>query len=214
MLVFVATTMKSFMRNKVEYLISQNATGRTLIFDLDDTIYSELDFLMQQYFIVAKSYLPNNVEAGYNFLVDNFKTGGRNLLFDKFKNNFKVDDDITNILKEFRNYSKGIAGSLNPFDWFIELSNELKDSLHLIVITNGNVEQQKEKLRRLMLERFFKKITYVYANEHGPKPSSSSFIYLKENVPLFSPIYIGDSSIDLEFSNNCELEFLHINGLV
>lgn len=188
----------------IEYLLNENNKGRTLVFDLDDTIYPEFSFLSKQYLFVAKHYLGSEFNSGYNFLCNEFKNSGREGLFTKFIYEFNLNANINDVLKIFRNYS--VTYYLKPYVWFDMLFSD--SSLdYLYVITNGNVTQQKEKVKRLKLENKASDCFFIYANNFRAKPFDDSYNYLKKIKPIISPIYIGDSVIDRKFSDGCEMEF-------
>ena len=135
---FPDITMKSIMQPEIGYIIDQKLLGRTFIFDLDDTIYNESQFLRQQYWRLAKRFLPSDVELGYRFLIETFMISGRSNLFQKFHSRFKLGVDVSEILDAFRDYRDAQDLSLNCHDWVKELLLHYKEEDPLIFITNGN----------------------------------------------------------------------------
>ena len=71
----------------VEYLTEQSRKGRQLIFDLDDTIYLETQFLFRVYKEIANTAINVNPNVIYNFLKKTFTQDGRKNLFNKLKKN-------------------------------------------------------------------------------------------------------------------------------
>lgn len=213
MLDFRVITTKSTMRPEIGYIIDQKLLGRTLIFDLDNTIYNESQFLRQQYLSLAEKFLPCDIDLGYKFLLENFAMFGRQDLFQKFHSRFKLSVEVSEILDAFRDYDAAKDLCLNCHQWVKDLLFYYKDEDPLIVITNGYVPQQEEKIRRLGLDKIHPKLTVIFANAFAPKPSVASFSHLSANLQLRNAIYIGDSNIDREFARNCSIEFLDISAV-
>ena len=195
------------MQHRLDYLINQKRAGRTLIFDLDDTIFSELDFLKQQYLKLAQAFAPDFSESAYNFLVEDFLKFGRKNIFKRFRLKFNLVEHDEELLLVFRDYSGDDLKVLRHRRWFAELVSHYTESEALLIITNGYVPQQKEKLRRLALEALRPQLFVVYASEYEPKPARASFEFLSREIHLHEPIYIGDSKVDEEFSKRCSMEF-------
>lgn len=199
------------MQPEIGYIIDQKSLGRTLIFDLDDTIYDESQFLRQQYWSLAQKFSPSDVNLGYQFLAETFAISGRSNLFQKFHSRFKLSVDASEILAGFRDYRNAQDLSLDCHEWVKELLLHYKEEDPLIFITNGNVAQQAEKIRRLRLDQIHSNIMVIFADCFAPKPSIASFSHLSAQVKLANPIYIGDSNIDRHFARNCSIEFLDIS---
>ena len=75
----------------VEYLAEQTKQNRQLIFDLDNTIYLETDFLFRVYNEISKTSLNTNPKIVYEFLKKTFLNEGRNNLFNKLENLFPTE---------------------------------------------------------------------------------------------------------------------------
>lgn len=208
---FPDTTMKCIMQPEIAYIIDQKLLGRTLIFDLDDTIYNELQFLRQQYWRLAKRFFPSDAESGFRFLIETFTISGRSNLFQKFHRQFKLSVDVSEILDAFRDYRDVQDLSLNCHDWVNELLLHYEEEDPLILITNGNVAQQTEKIRRLRLDLIHPNLMVIFADCFAPKPSRAAYSHLSAQAKLTDPIYIGDSKIDRDFARNCSMEFFEVS---
>lgn len=209
---FLAITMKYTMRTEIDYVLDQKLLGRTLILDLDDTIYDESQFLRQQYLSLAEKFCPSDIDLGYRFLLETFSQYGRANLFQKFQSQFKLRYKVSDILAAFRDY--GVSGSLSLecHQWVKDLLFYYKADDPLFVITNGHVPQQAEKIRRLGLDKIHPEVLVIFANKFAPKPSVASYHHLSSNLQLTNPIYIGDSNTDREFARNCSIEFFDISN--
>lgn len=195
----------------IKYLINQSLKGRTLIFDLDNTLYNENDFLKNRYKCISENLSVHKEESKhiYRFLFDNFKKNGRNKLFDKLidsmPNIIINKQDMINIMR-----SKLPKSTIQLHDWFLKYLFNGLDEIN--IITNGNPTQQKNKIECLFYNTNCN-INVIYANEIKPKPSPDSFFIFCEKFTVKNPIYIGDSLIDEQFCKNANIDFYDVKNL-
>ena len=119
--------------NNLEYIIKAYRDCRSVIFDLDDTIYPEITFLKNRYKRISKEIFNNKWETSYKFLVNEFETYGRKNIFDKLIYHFDLELSVADILKIFRDYKNNNI-SIEPYPWFKKLSDELDKSFALLII--------------------------------------------------------------------------------
>lgn len=184
--------------------------GYTLIFDLDNTLYNEFDYLRLGYRHIAHTFTPHLVNEAYAFLVEEFVNFGRSGLFDKYINEFDLNFCVEDILTEFRQVD--INGKLEFYPWFTTFLSDKDSTFKINIITNGNVKQQENKIRSL----FFKKtcrINVIYANNTEPKPSVLCYKTF-DDLDKSRVIYVGDSQSDLKFSSNLGIGFINISYLL
>jgi HAD superfamily hydrolase (TIGR01549 family) len=196
----------------IEYVLAQAKCGRAILSDLDDTIYSERAFLHQQYRQLAQRLHPERQSELFRFLVDDFETNGRAGLFQRLKRRFTLPYSQSDILAQFRDYSNS-DDTLEPFEWIKRLSTALDVDQPLVVITNGYPPQQREKARRLHLDRFLSNIILICANEGIAKPSPDALRRLKSTKEIKDPLFIGDSAIDRTFACHCAMEYVPVQSL-
>jgi putative hydrolase of the HAD superfamily len=193
----------------IDFLI-ELSESRTLIFDLDNTIYNERKFLFTAYQNVSKQLAKNyacSEEDTFNFLISTFNLSGRYKVFDKLQGHLKIKDQmfLSTCLTVLR--TTVVFPKIDPYIYFIKYLKARKSD-PIIIITNGNPEQQKNKVKSINWRTG--KLKVIYSNLHMPKPSPESFFYLKEEYLLKRPIYIGDSPDDLFFAKNCGIDFINI----
>ncbi len=182
------------------------------IFDLDDTLIHEKEYLFPAYQCIAKKFGRNEMECEsmFLFLKQKYLLGCRKNLFDSFIITYNLSPQVmTNILEELRNVE--VIGGLN-------LTHEAKNVLWLvkklkmnyIIITNGNPIQQANKLRQINWKDNLKPSKVVFANEFIPKPSPEVFFMLNKVKPFGKVLFIGDSEVDREFALNSGIDFFQI----
>ena len=189
-----------------DYLIGESRLGRTVIFDLDDTLFSEEEFLRSVYSRIAGLYGISIEDAVYDYLLSTSRKYGRDDIFGGMLRQFPnkmIDLDIC--LAIMRDPIVGRSFDLYP--WVREYAEKSFDC-SIFIITNGTPQQQKNKIEYLCLDRFFASTHVIYANEHRKKPHPAAYHWLSESVEMTDPIYVGDSHNDKVFADNCGIEFL------
>lgn len=196
----------------LDYLINQVAIGRTLIFDLDDTIYPEAEFLFGAYYTISLNAKTTDNSDIYDFLRNIFLVEGRKNIFEKLMKNFpsiglSVDDCI-NILRSYAPKDK-----IKTYLWFNHFIAQMKSDYILRIVTNGNINQQKNKLNSIDLSLPKSQLDVVFANQLEPKPAPASFWGLKNAKYFNAPIYVGDSITDFQYAKNLGIEYFDVGLL-
>tara|TARA_B100000989_G_C19494816_1_gene451494 strand:- start:642 stop:1241 length:600 start_codon:yes stop_codon:yes gene_type:complete len=197
----------------VEYLVSQNKKGRQLLFDLDNTIYLEKEYLFRVYKKISKSAIYNEPNRIYNFLERTFINEGRKNLFNKLLIKFPSETfSIDQCLAIMRNFQ--CDNCIDIFPWFRKFLSSMDSDFVIKIITNGTEKQQKNKINSINFNWPKDLIEVVYASSIAPKPEKLSFFNLKGSENFISPIYIGDSSSDELFAKNLDIEFYNVKNIV
>jgi phosphoglycolate phosphatase-like HAD superfamily hydrolase len=190
------------------------------IFDLDNTIYKEEDYLFQAYKAIAEKLAANipscTNESLYNILKDLYLQQGCDKLFDKFLDAIGLDKNyLPECLKILRSIkpSKPLEIDKKVKKILISLNSRSKS---IFILTNGNVDQQKNKIKHIKWDGLDKKIGFVFANEIEPKPSPAGIIYILKSTGTAkdNAIMIGDSETDLKCASNGGIKFINISDLL
>jgi putative hydrolase of the HAD superfamily len=177
---------------------------QAIVFDLDDTLYSERDFVLSGFQAVANWAAINlgiSQEQGYATLANLYHQGVRNNTFDRWLALHELDDDktqslqpelVANLLDIYRQH----APTISPFPDAIELLTTLAQSYKIGLVSDGYLEVQQRKWLALGLDTFFDAV--VFSDKLGRenwKPSTAPFKLVLEQLnilPAFS-VYIGDN---------------------
>jgi len=174
----------------------KNSLKKVIIFDLDDTLYKEREFVEGGFKDVAK-YMEErfNIKKAdfYKLLLKVLEKQGRGHVFDS-------------CLKEHNLYSKKIVDKLVKIYRFHKpniklypsvktLLLHLRKSYKLALITDGLKYVQQSKVKALGLEKLFDLIIYTDAfDKKKSKPNPYSFNRVLEYFNVFpeQAVYIGD----------------------
>ena len=177
---------------------------KALIFDLDDTLYSEWTFIKQGFWAAAnllhKDFKLDNKYSTtdiYNALVTIFRNIGRVRIFNQLE---RIIPEIKcsefyickTLVPAFR-FSKK---NLQCYPDVIPALNRLKDNFTIGMVTNGDVNVQENKIELLSIRKYFDKIE-VSGNYSAQKAKPSTYMLKKLlNSLQLRPaeaLYIGDN---------------------
>lgn len=156
-----------------------------VVFDLDDTLYNEIDFLKSAYKYIANTIEPGSWQKLYAQMFSLYRNGEN--VFD-----FLVQchgQSKENLLETYRNHFPDIE----PFPGVIELFNRIK-SYHgkIAIITDGRSLTQQNKIKALGIEPLvdFRVISEEIGSE---KPNQKNFLAVEEYFKRSSYFYIADN---------------------
>lgn len=171
---------------------------KLIIFDLDDTLISEVEYVKSGYKVVAKrveeKYKINCNDAFdklWNYFINKEKNTFNKLL-DEYQISY-TKDNIAELVNIYRNHKPSIAF----FDDVIPFLNELKSkNIYTGIISDGYVSTQKNKLDAL--DAYSKFDYIILTDELGKefwKPNPKAFEMMIERFNLKSEniIYVGDN---------------------
>lgn len=172
---------------------------KVVVFDLDDTLYKEIDFLKSGYRKVAELVEKRfGLDAWdiYNQLLSWYCRGGN--AFDCLNKEYGISNTIEDYLNVYRYHHPSISLSEMTKK---TLSNLAKTGVVLGIITDGREITQKQKIEALGLIEWIS-WDYVFINEDKRffKPNHWSFdrmmLHCYEQIPNsdLSFYYVGDNT--------------------
>lgn len=171
---------------------------KVIVFDLDDTLISERDYIDSGFNIISKK-----ISEDYNLndekikikMSEFFNINSVNL-FNRILDYFKVEYDLNYIKKLVFLYRNHIP-TIELYDDAKEIIEYLsKNGYELGIITDGYKEAQRNKIKVLNIEKYFKHI--VITDELGKefwKPSEIPYKIIKDKFKCEYKdiVYIGDN---------------------
>lgn len=187
---------------------------KSAIFDLDNTLYDENIYYLKVFKKFSDLY-------DLNFAI-----------FEKaFTNKFRLstDDIFSDILTKLNFYSvsnqkklfelyKSINCNIKMYNDAYKILNYLKSrNIKIVIITNGTVDAQRNKVKLLNITKYVDHV--IYAREFGKnfeKPNSKPFFEALNilNMQAHEAIYIGDNPYtDIDGANKVGIKALRfLNG--
>lgn len=171
---------------------------RALLFDLDDTLYDEKQFVESGFFKVAEfveDEFKINKKDFYRILIDIFNDGSRGNIFNLALERVNVtyeENIIRAMVKIYREHNPKIRLAEDVKLLLIKL----REIYSLGIITDSYFEVQKKKVRALKLEELFDSI--IYTDEYGReywKPNVFSYKLALERFQIVpgEAVYTGDN---------------------
>jgi len=191
-------------------------------FDLDNTLYNQRQYEYCAFWLIAvevEKYFSFDKDQYFLCLKRLFDSGVREYTFDK-----SAKLCMGEIPEKWEDFVKirllpiyrSAKPKLKPFPWIKDLLKDLQENgVKLSLITNGNVDIQKHKIKVLGLKGYFDKI-YISDAYNPPirKPNTGLFkCFLRDfDLDAENVLYIGD---DVKIDKSCEslgIKFLHCDG--
>lgn len=171
---------------------------KAVIFDLDDTLYPEIEFVKSGFHAVAIHLVLRhrlNKELLIQNMLDIMKDKGRGEIFDELLNHlgFFSKQQVELLVSIYRSHQPKIK----LFNDALPLLRRLKRyKMSLGIVTDGMASVQRNKVQALGLDKIFKAI--VYTDEIGKGFSKPSIVPFEKILKLLrvkpaGAVYIGDN---------------------
>jgi len=161
---------------------------RGIVFDLDDTLYKERDFLESGFSAIVE-HLPSDLQVeALQKMVSWWENGGN--VFQKAMDIFPFQLTIPEMLEIYRTHPPEI--SLDPSVSLL-LKEIKRNGIPVGLLTDGRSITQRNKVAALGLADFFDAI--VVSEEVGSeKPTMKNFEVVAKRLNVMQSIYIGDNT--------------------
>lgn len=185
---------------------------KLIIFDLDDTLYPERDYLFAAYDSIAKLVADrsgSNERVYSEYLKNTFINGGRSNLFDSFIHEFNLSNTVS--IQEMLLILRTNSCELSLYRKAKDLLDYLqKESVMFVIFTNGNLTQQRNKIACLKLKENYPSVDVYYAAEYESKPSPVGiYAILRDyNVDSKKALVVGDSATDHGAAKAAGIDYL------
>ncbi len=160
-------------------------TNTVVVFDLDDTLYNELDYLQSAYKSIAVFLEPDNWKPLYSRMFSMYRSKVN--VFEFLSGFYKIDSKA--LIDMYRNHKPEIQ----LFDGVLDLLDAIKfKNGKTGLITDGRANTQRAKIESLGISEYFDKI--VISEEIGSeKPSLANFKAIENALQGNVYYYIADN---------------------
>jgi len=161
---------------------------RIVCFDLDDTLYKEVEYLQSAYRDIARALWGEDWLRWYEQMVRWYEAGEN--VFERVCS-VRKDVEMGGLLNMYRFDLHGLCLSDEVEDVLAGLK---ADGVKLGLITDGRSVTQWNKIRALGLERFFDEGDVVISEEFGSeKPAAANYEYFMRRYPGAEFTYVADN---------------------
>ncbi len=169
-----------------------------VIFDMDDTLYPERDFVLSG-FQAAATWMEENhfidASAFYTALAGSYEQGIRGDNFARALAQFSVAAEgcEADLVRIYRSHDPNIR----PYAGTIAVLDQLHGPYRLGLVSDGFLDVQRRKFAALGIQRYFDAVVFSdeFGREHW-KPSVKPFQAVLERLQVGSAqsaVYIGDN---------------------
>lgn len=160
-----------------------------VIFDLDDTLIQERDFLESAYQEISRVLRPKHSEEIYAYLLQTYKRGGDP--FGEMIRQFDLSVSKEDLLQMYRNHKP-----------VLELDGDARELLDYLkeegvpmgIVTDGRSLTQRNKIKALGLDSYVPRDAVIVSEEIGSmKPALRNFEHFHVYYPGCHYIYVGDN---------------------
>ncbi|MDB5121658.1 MAG: haloacid dehalogenase [Sphingobacteriales bacterium] len=197
-----------------------NPAKKAFIFELDNVLFPERDYLLQVYYLFANfieftETVPTGIELT-NFLKNVYENHGANAIFDKSKEVFNLDEKYRKNF-DLLHYTARLPLKLIMYENMLSLLQQIVvDRKQLFLITNGNPEVQLNKIRQAEWHGLDKYLTVYFADEIKPKPESDVFDFVidKHGLSRKDVLIVGANATDETFAENSGADYLPVSDFL
>ena len=171
----------------------------TVVFDLDDTIYDEIEYCRSGFAsvadFVARISGTSSSESIFDCFWGQFKAGNHTRVFNDTLEKLCIaydDDLIARLVAVYRNHEP----ELTLPDESRQTLEKLMSKYELAILTDGFLPAQELKVQALGLEKYFKCIVYTERlgrNCWKPSPAGFKKVLSSLNVQPQSAVYVADN---------------------
>jgi FMN phosphatase YigB (HAD superfamily) len=183
------------------------------IFELDDVLYPEKDYLFQVYYLFG-SFLEYteliDQKDVTSFMVDAYVSAGKDVVFDRLKDKFKLDEKYRFNFNHLNITAKVPLKLLLYQSMLTLLQDIVVDRKKIFILTNGNPEQQLNKIKQTNWQGLEPYLTCYFANEIAPKPETDSIdLMIKDhNLQRRNILMFGNSDIDIQCADASGIDLI------
>lgn len=170
---------------------------QAVVFDLDDTLYAERDYVMSGFRAVAQwaeQHLGISAAQGFQQLQSLFEQGIRGDTFNRWlaQNGHNPESLIPDLVKVYREHKP----ELRPFVGVPELLAQLQQRFRIGLVSDGYLQVQQKKFTALNLMRYFNSVVFSDAwGREAWKPSEIPFCAVLDQLGTHPAcaVYVGDN---------------------
>ena len=161
-----------------------------IIFDLDDTLYKEIDFLVSAYrFIVQDVNKQHHCPDAFDFMMNEFRHGRD--AFGSLISKYGIPSSKEQLLQMYRNHIPDIT---LPRETQETLRHLKAQGIKMGLMTDGRSITQRNKITALGLHAYIADDSILISEEFGStKPCRNNYEYFVLKFQANTYYYIGDN---------------------
>lgn len=161
-----------------------------VVFDLDDTLYKEIDYLKSAYKAISNSLNKKYaIENAYTYMMECYFNGED--VFGMINLHYDLNYPIEDMFVLYRNHIPEISLNKETLELLLSLKQH---GSYIGLISDGRSITQRNKIKALGLAEFINENSIIISEEFGSsKPSSKNYEYFESLYPDADYFYIADN---------------------
>jgi FMN phosphatase YigB (HAD superfamily) len=192
---------------------------QAFIFELDNVLYPEKDYLFQVYYLFSSllEYTElSDAKQTTDLMVNTYNTKGEGAVFDELKEKIGVDEKFRKNLEVLLHTAKLPLKLLLYQNILTLLQEVVLDRKKLFIVTNGNPQQQLNKIKQMEWHGLEPYLTCYFADETVPKPEPDviELLMKQHNLQRRDLVMIENSETDRLCAQNVGIDYVNVNDII
>ena len=184
------------------------------IFELDDVLYPEKDYLYQVYYLFAGFLAYTELldeKVLVNLMVRTHEAEGPDAVFTTVQEKFMLDEKYrANFIR--LHHTAELPLKLLLYQNMLELMQQIVvDRKKLFIVTNGDPRQQLNKIKQTEWHGLENYLTCYFADEVAPKPEPDVIYKLinEHGLQRRNMVIAGNNEADVLCAQACGIDFIY-----
>jgi len=192
---------------------------QAFIFEFDNVIYPEKDYLFQVYYLFASVLEYTNLidaKAVTDFMVNTYLSEGKDKVFDATQRQFNIDEKYRANFEHLLLTVK-LPLKLLIYQRVLEMLQDIVvDRKKIFIVTNGDPAQQLNKIKQTEWNGLESYLTCYFADEIKPKPATDviELLLTEHKLERRDLIMIGNSETDALCAEACGIDYFDVNEII
>jgi phosphoglycolate phosphatase-like HAD superfamily hydrolase len=188
---------------------------KAFVFELDSVLYPEKDYLLQVYYLFAtfleyKEMLDAKVVTG--LMTKTFEEEGPTEVFNRVRQRFNISEEYRYNFDLLHKTARLPLKLLLYKDALTFLQDIVVDRKQIFILTNGDPQQQLNKIKQTEWHGLEQYLTCYFADEINakPEPDAIHHILKQHNLERRDTLMIGNAQSDKLCAESSGIDFLEM----
>jgi len=192
-----------------------DARKKAFIFELDNALYPEKDYLLQVYYLFG-SFLEYkemlDAKAVTKLMTTTFEQEGTGEVFNRVRQRFNISEEYRYNFDLLHKTARLPLKLLLYKDALTLLQDIVVDRKQIFILTNGDPQQQLNKIKQTEWHGLEQYLTCYFADEitAKPEPDAVHHILKQHNLERRDIIMLGNSETDKLCAEASGIDFLEM----
>lgn len=192
---------------------------KAFIFELDDVLYPEKDYLFQIFYLFASMLEYTELldaKVLISLMTKTYAQQGQRHVFNEVQQKFKLDEKYRAGFEHLMDTARLPLKLLLYKDMLTLLQDIVVDRKQLFIVTNGRPKRQLNKLSQTEWHHLDPYLTCYFAEELMPKPEPDILHLLmrERNLQRRDLLMIGNSQTDELCADACGIDYFPVEAFM